>query len=69
MPRKVRSRPARRRWLGWLLPLLLAGIAGLALYAVHLDRVIRDKFEGQRWALPARVFARPLEEVFEYTAD
>ena len=61
MPRKPRSRPSRRRWLGWLLPLLLAGVAGLALYAVHLDRVIRDKFEGQRWALPARVFARPLE--------
>ncbi|MGE0809154.1 MAG: penicillin-binding protein 1B [Immundisolibacter sp.] len=61
MPRKPRSRPSRRRWLGWLLPLVLIGVAGLALYAVHLDRVIRDKFEGQRWALPARVFARPLE--------
>ncbi|GAB4349164.1 MAG: penicillin-binding protein 1B [Immundisolibacter sp.] len=40
---------------------MLLGAAALALYAVHLDRVIRDKFEGQRWALPARVFARPLE--------
>lgn len=61
MPRS-RPRPAaRRRWRGWLLPLALAGAAGLALYAVHLDRLIRDKFEGQRWALPARVFARPLE--------
>jgi penicillin-binding protein 1B len=58
---KTRPRSARRRWLGWLLPLALAAVAGLALYAVHLDRVIRDKFEGQRWALPARVFARPLE--------
>lgn len=61
MPKKARSRLVRRRWLGWLLPLVLVGVAGLALYAVHLDRVIRDKFEGQRWALPARVFARPLE--------
>ncbi len=43
------------------MPLILTGLAGLALYAVHLDRVIRQKFEGQRWALPARVFARPLE--------
>jgi penicillin-binding protein 1B len=59
---KSRFRPfASRRWLGWLLPLALAAVAALALYAVHLDRVIRDKFEGQRWALPARVFARPLE--------
>ncbi len=36
------------------------GLAVL-LYGAHLDRVVRDKFEGQRWALPARVFARPLE--------
>lgn len=33
----------------------------MALYGAHLDRVVRDKFEGQRWALPARVYARPLE--------
>jgi len=31
------------------------------LYGVHLDRVVRVKFEGKRWALPARVYARPLE--------
>jgi penicillin-binding protein 1B len=36
------------------------GLAGL-FYGIHLDRVVRSKFEGQRWALPARVFARPLE--------
>jgi penicillin-binding protein 1B len=61
MPKSRSRRPARRRWLAWLLPLALIGAAAVALYAVHLDRVIRDKFEGQRWALPARVFARPLE--------
>jgi penicillin-binding protein 1B len=26
-----------------------------------LDYVVRDKFEGKKWALPARVYARPLE--------
>jgi len=43
--------------------LLLAAVAGLAgvLYAIHLDGTVREKFEGKRWALPARVFARPLE--------
>jgi penicillin-binding protein 1B len=36
------------------------GLAGV-LYGIHLDRVVRGKFEGKRWALPARVYARPLE--------
>lgn len=56
--------PQRRlpRWVArWgllgLLALLLAG----ALYGLHLDASVRAKFEGKRWALPARVFARPLE--------
>jgi penicillin-binding protein 1B len=43
---------------------LLAGLAGLVavvLYAIPLDRTVREKFEGKRWALPARVYARPLE--------
>lgn len=43
-----------------LLIALGMGLAGI-LYGVHLDRVVRAKFEGQRWALPARVYARPLE--------
>ena len=33
----------------------------LAAYVVWLDYRIRDEFEGKRWAVPARVFARPLE--------
>ena len=38
-------------------------IIGLLLTAFVLwtDRVVRLKFEGSRWELPARVFARPLE--------
>jgi len=46
------------RWS--ILLLLAAGLAGV-LYSVHLDGIVRAKFEGQRWALPARVYARPLE--------
>jgi penicillin-binding protein 1B len=41
--------------------LALGGGLAVALYGVHLDKVVRAKFEGQRWALPARVYARPLE--------
>jgi penicillin-binding protein 1B len=50
---------------GWLIRwgLLLGLVVGLGLflYGTHLDRVVRVKFEGKRWALPARVYARPLE--------
>ncbi len=37
-----------------------AGVGGY-FYLVRLDGVVREKFEGKRWALPARVYARPLE--------
>ncbi len=39
--------------------LFLAVVA--AIYVVYLDHEIRVKFEGKRWALPAYVYARPLE--------
>jgi penicillin-binding protein 1B len=45
--------------------ILLGGviISGFALgsYLFYLDGIIRTQFEGKRWALPARVYARPLE--------
>lgn len=53
--------PAARNWR-WLL--LGAGVfAGLIAwaYAAYLDSVVYTKFEGKRWSLPARVYARPLE--------
>lgn len=68
MPRKSPSRRTtkpgfigrilRSKWLHWLLILLIAiSVIGLWL----MDRHIRAEFEGKRWALPAKVFARPLE--------
>lgn len=39
----------------------IAGLVMLGMYLVKLDDVIRDKFEGQRWDIPAKVYARPLE--------
>jgi penicillin-binding protein 1B len=39
----------------------LAALLGATLYAIRLDGTVREKFEGKRWALPARVYARPLE--------
>ncbi len=48
----------RRKWI--LSLLLLFGVAG-AIYTAYLDQTVRAKFEGKRWAVPARVYARPLE--------
>jgi len=47
--------------LRYLLLAGVLGIAALAAYVVHLDITIREQFEGKRWALPARVYASPLE--------
>lgn len=43
---------------------LLAGLVGLVVavaYLVVLDQRVSARFEGRRWELPARVYARPLE--------
>lgn len=58
--------PARSR--GFVLTLLLilllvilAALVGLSIYALSLDGQVREKFEGKRWAIPAKVYGRPLE--------
>jgi len=45
----------RLRLIGLALLLLLAG------FTLYLDFRVRDAFEGRRFALPARLYARPLE--------
>lgn len=40
---------------------LLALFGAGAVYVAYLDRTVQVQFEGKRWALPARVYARPLE--------
>jgi len=51
----------RKRVLYTLAISLLAFIVALFVYLVYLDAVVRDKFEGKRFSLPAKVYARPLE--------
>lgn len=43
-----------------LVALVLGLLAGI-VYTLELDGKVRDQFEGRRWELPARVFARPLD--------
>lgn len=59
--RKPVPPPPRRRFLGFLFKLALVGLVLGAAWAIYLDAQIRPKFEGQRWALPAQVYARALE--------
>ncbi|HVL36489.1 MAG TPA: penicillin-binding protein 1B [Burkholderiales bacterium] len=46
------------RYLGFGLLALLVFAGGVVL---HLDYRVRSEFEGRRFALPARIYARPLE--------
>ena len=40
---------------------IVLGSLFFAAYVLKQDDEVRTQFEGKRWALPARVFARPLE--------
>jgi len=40
---------------------VLIGLVAVSVTAVYLDGVVRERFEGKRWKMPARVYARPLE--------
>lgn len=50
----------RKLALAFLLTVAVTTLA-TALYALYLDVQVREQFEGRRFALPARVYARPLE--------
>ncbi|PAU86187.1 penicillin-binding protein 1B [Pseudomonas sp. WN033] len=50
-----------RRILGWTIKLGLVGLVLFAGLVIYLDAVVQEKFSGKRWAVPAQVFARPLE--------
>ncbi|MEE9342561.1 MAG: penicillin-binding protein 1B [Gammaproteobacteria bacterium] len=47
-------------WFRVFLIILLLAIG----YGIYLDSKVYNQFEGKRWSLPARVYARPLE-IFE----
>ncbi|WP_157729797.1 penicillin-binding protein 1B [Bacterioplanes sanyensis] len=58
--RKANSKAARPRvWKRWLWRLCLVFLVALAVYLVYLDAQIRERFEGNKWDLPAKVYARP----------
>ena len=48
----------RRPWCKWLF-----GVFALifAAYIIYLNHIIDDRFDGDTWEIPSRVYARPLE--------
>jgi penicillin-binding protein 1B len=52
-----------KSWISWpwLLKLATVLLVLAAVAMVYLDAQIRHRFEGHRWSLPAKVYARPLE--------
>lgn len=49
----------RKMWsMCWKLGLIVMAIVGL--YCIYLDQIIGNKFEGQKWHLPAQVFSRSM---------
>lgn len=69
-PKTSSSAPSTsRRWLRHLLITLFslglfagAGLAAvLWVWSLELEKEVTAKFEGKKWSLPARVYARPLE--------
>lgn len=50
-----------RWWLSGLFKLFLVALVALGALAVYLDEQIQERFSGRRWAIPAKVYARPLE--------
>ncbi|WKE66315.1 penicillin-binding protein 1B [Gallaecimonas kandeliae] len=57
---KPKAGSGKRRLWPTLLKLSLALLAALGLYCVYLDGVVRHRFEGQTFQLPAQIYARPL---------
>ncbi|MCB1924001.1 MAG: penicillin-binding protein 1B [Gammaproteobacteria bacterium] len=60
--RSTKRRQARFSGL-WKLLLAVSVLAVLLVggYALHLAKTVRVKFEGKRWAVPAQIYARPLD--------
>ena len=68
MPRKKsrkrktsRKRQKKSFFRKWFIRLSLLGVVVGVVYTAYLDYIVRTQFEGKRWSVPARVYARPLE--------
>jgi penicillin-binding protein 1B len=54
----MKRRGRLRRLFGYA---LLLGVLAMSAFTLYLDLRVKSEFEGRRFALPARIYARPLE--------
>ncbi len=59
--RKKHGGKTPERWWRWLVIVALLGIIVASVGVVFLDLLIRAKFTGSKWVLPAHVYSRSLE--------
>jgi penicillin-binding protein 1B len=58
----ARAFKAKLKLAGWIfLSLLILLVLASVPYVLNLNQQVTSQFEGKRWQLPARVYARPLE--------
>jgi penicillin-binding protein 1B len=55
----AKNKSSLMRYLFWRLTLVL--VVATAVWLVYLDFTVREKFDGKKWAIPARVYAQPIE--------
>lgn len=58
------SKPKTKIW-ALLFKLSLVSCVTLGAYLLYLDATIKQHFSGNKWQVPAQVYARPLEIAFE----
>ena len=59
--KKIVKPEFKSKFISFLFKTLFSLIVLASLGCLYLDTYIRHQFEGKRWALPAKVYARPLE--------
>jgi penicillin-binding protein 1B len=61
--KQIKKTPPTRPWRGLVLKLLLVLSIAMAAYIVYLDAQIKHSFSGNKWQVPAQIFARPMHLV------
>jgi len=55
-----RSAGKQRPWLKWAVRTALLLLVVLIFWLIYLDAQVRERFDGHKWTLPAKVYARSL---------
>ena len=56
-----KSSGSSRRWLPYVLAVMVWGAVAVGVWCVWIDYQVREDFRELQWALPGRIYARPME--------